>query len=196
MVKVAAVALIVLIVGALAYNSALLPKSPLIARSCSDDPSDLCHYEQFSPSIVPFHERPVVPFEQYVKGFPHNGLWISKTDEPLTSACQISPSLQEFSTCLPYVNYMKDYLDLNPKRKPEVYSKVFFDTKGYKFQVDNDFIILGMNPKIRENYERALQVAEEKVLTPHFVESDIEEVLKTINQALLDGLNNHEGTPS
>lgn len=186
------VALGLLLLTALVASSHLF-SAPL--SLCSDHRADICHYEIPTPSIEPLHDVPIVPFEYYVKGFPHNSHWMAKTDSRHTFACDTSPSLKELESCLDRAAFMQSHLLENPDLYSQVYSEDAFNTKGFRVDVEYSPILFGVNPQIRSNYEQTLQVAEKTVLSPNFSDSNIEATLKELNRVLLNGLNSPNGTP-
>lgn len=187
MIKVVAIASAALLLGI--AGVALYPST------CSKDSTDICHYEVLHPLPEPLYEVPSILFEAYVKGFPHNGMWMPKTDDSHTFGCEITPSLEAFDTCLPYGKYLLAALDANPSLKKEVYRQEAFDGKGYVLVINDQRLRMGMNPQVRKNYENGLKIAEKKILAPDFADSDIEATLKELSQVLLEGLNQEKGAP-
>ena len=149
-----------------------------------------------SYTTTPPDLTPSIQFEDYVKGFVHTEDWIVKTNRQETYSCKITPpDFQEFKNCKEIAEDARYRMLKNPQYKAKVFSPDAFHQKGFTLFLKGAYINLNVNPKLRENYEKALTLAEEKVLTPDFVNSDIEMTLKTLNKVLVEDLKTIYNTP-
>ncbi len=131
-----------------------------------------------------------IRFEKYVAGFPRSENWIVATQRKETFSCKITPPhLKEFKTCEENGKYLRTLVLNTPAYRDQVFSSET-PPQGFTMSVDGSYVNLNVNPLIRKNYEKALKIAENKILDPNFINLDpqaIEKILKTMNEVLLEG---------
>lgn len=135
-------------------------------------------------------------FEHYLAGFAHNGDWMVRA--PGRSdiyACGVTESLKGLDNCLYYGEYVRDTVAANPSLSAEVSKQTKTLNKGFVIEADGMPIKLGINPKVRANYEKALRKIEDTVLIENFHKSDIEATLKNVHKVMVEGLSHENGLP-